>query len=300
MDPDELYTLRAQFWLGHYGLCLEEGKATARRPMSAALKAEREEMLIRARIAKGNDLAKVVSDTLGPDRSPAIKALNVLARYELAYGDEAKTEALVAEMKSTVSYDDTSSQLHAAQLFLRHNLTRDALRCVHLGTTMEHLALSSRIYLSMDRPDLAKAQLDLLTQADEDAVLAQLGSVAYELSRGRVGAAKALHALGSLTEQYGSSPYLANLVAIAHMTAGDHAAAETVLTESRAENNYGSVDADTLVNLVACSAQQGKDTSALVAEFRTARPNHPWLQALDRVEGAFERESKKYVGGVVS
>lgn len=90
------------------------------------------------------------------------------------------------------------------------------------------------------------------------------------------------------------------MVAIAHMTAGDHAAAETVLTESRAENNYGSVDADTLVNLVACSAQQGKDTSALVAEFRTARPNHPWLQALDRVEGAFERESKKYVGGVVS
>jgi len=37
MEPDELYTLRAQYWLGHYKLCLEETKAVARRPMSAEL-----------------------------------------------------------------------------------------------------------------------------------------------------------------------------------------------------------------------------------------------------------------------
>jgi len=48
MDPDELYTLRAQYWLGHYTLCLEEAKAIARRPMPEELKVEREEFVLRA------------------------------------------------------------------------------------------------------------------------------------------------------------------------------------------------------------------------------------------------------------
>jgi coatomer protein complex subunit epsilon len=46
--PDELYTLRAQFWLGHYGLAIQEAKQVARRPLSNALKLEREEFLMRA------------------------------------------------------------------------------------------------------------------------------------------------------------------------------------------------------------------------------------------------------------
>ena len=50
-EPDELYTLRAQYWLGHYQLAVEEAKAIARRPMSPALKAEREEYLHRAYMA---------------------------------------------------------------------------------------------------------------------------------------------------------------------------------------------------------------------------------------------------------
>jgi coatomer protein complex subunit epsilon len=50
-EPDELYTLRAQYWLGHYQLALEEAKSVARRPMSPNLKAEREELLARIHIA---------------------------------------------------------------------------------------------------------------------------------------------------------------------------------------------------------------------------------------------------------
>jgi coatomer protein complex subunit epsilon len=50
-EPDELYTLRAQYWLGHYQLALEEAKSVARRPMSPDLKAEREELLARIYIA---------------------------------------------------------------------------------------------------------------------------------------------------------------------------------------------------------------------------------------------------------
>ena len=50
-EPDDLYTLRAQFWLGHYEMCLEEAKAIARRPMAPHLKQEREEFVSRANLA---------------------------------------------------------------------------------------------------------------------------------------------------------------------------------------------------------------------------------------------------------
>lgn len=71
MEPDELYTLRAQYWLGHYNLCLEETKAVARRPMSSDLKVEREEFALRALLAlKQHD--KVISESSlsqGPGKS---------------------------------------------------------------------------------------------------------------------------------------------------------------------------------------------------------------------------------------
>ena len=64
-EPDELYTLRAQFWLGHYQMAMDEGKSIARRPMSPQLKAEREEFVARCAIAM-KDYSKVISgDTPG-------------------------------------------------------------------------------------------------------------------------------------------------------------------------------------------------------------------------------------------
>lgn len=60
-DPDELYTLRAQYWLGHYNLAIEESRSLSRRPMNAVLKAERDEFLARAHIALGQ-FDKVMSD----------------------------------------------------------------------------------------------------------------------------------------------------------------------------------------------------------------------------------------------
>ena len=51
MEPDELYTLRAQYWLGHYQMALDEAKGIMRRPMSVELKQEREEFVARCHIS---------------------------------------------------------------------------------------------------------------------------------------------------------------------------------------------------------------------------------------------------------
>lgn len=64
-EPDELYTLRAQYWLGHYQMAVEEARSVARRPMSPALKAEREEFMARAFIGLGQYDKVVAGDTPG-------------------------------------------------------------------------------------------------------------------------------------------------------------------------------------------------------------------------------------------
>lgn len=71
MDPDELYTLRAQYWLGHYNLCIDEAKSTARRPMSPQLKVEREEFYLRAllELKKYDD---VIREAESGDKGPGL------------------------------------------------------------------------------------------------------------------------------------------------------------------------------------------------------------------------------------
>jgi coatomer subunit epsilon len=64
-DPDDLYTLRAQYWMGHYQLTLDEAKSIARRPMSPALKQEREEFLQRAHLGLGEYNKVIGGDTAG-------------------------------------------------------------------------------------------------------------------------------------------------------------------------------------------------------------------------------------------
>ena len=64
-EPDELYTLRAQFWLGHYQMALDEAKSIMRRPMSPDLKAEREEIVARCHIAMKNYDRVISGDTSG-------------------------------------------------------------------------------------------------------------------------------------------------------------------------------------------------------------------------------------------
>jgi hypothetical protein len=64
-QPDELYTLRTQYVLGHYQLALNEAKQMSRRPIaSAQLKLEREEYIYKCYIAlQQYDKCVAVSDS---------------------------------------------------------------------------------------------------------------------------------------------------------------------------------------------------------------------------------------------
>ncbi|KAL7546760.1 hypothetical protein ACHAWF_010095 [Thalassiosira exigua] len=293
-EPDELYTLRAQYWLGHYVLALDEGKASARRPMPPHLKSEREELVLRCHLAMGN-YDKVATDG-GSSDSPALRALALHARYLSGSKDEA-VEGIKALVVDPSAAGNTSLQLTACHVYLAAGKLREALQCVHHGLTMEHLAMCVQIYLKIDRLDLANDALNLMKQADEDSVLAQLAGVYVAVSTGRSRADDAVHVLAGLSEQYGPSLMLLNVTAVANMVGGRYDAAEENLKAAVSEFG-GGTDPDTLANLVACSQHLGKsgaEVEKYLSALRTGSGDHPFAEGLAQVEGAFEREAGKYL-----
>ena len=295
MDPDDLYTLRAQYWLGHYNLCLEEGKSLARRPMSPSLKEERDEFLVRALLALGH--ADKVLKEHPSSKSAGIRALVLRAKYETAGGDSATKQSIIGQLQAMLNDPETFTatvQLTACHVFLLHgDMTREALQCVHLGTTMEHLATCLQIFLKMDRLDLAEEQLRFMKQADEDAILTQLCQAFISLATGSSRAEDATYVLTHLTEQYGPSPFLLNCLALASISAGKYDSAEAALKEALAEDTNNS---DALVNLCVCYQHLGKEDelNAIVKRIKETHPEHFYVQGLQRVETAIEREGIKY------
>lgn len=298
-EPDELYTVRAQYWLGHYSLSLDEARQVARRPMPPHLKSEREELVLRAQLALGN-YDKVIADGSGMDKPLAMQGLALHAMY-MSSAPEARpsvVDNLKALMANPEAASNTSLQLTACHIFLQANLLREALQCVHHGLTMEHLAMCVQIYIKIDRFDLANESFNLLKQADEDSILAQLAAAYLAIAKGSSASDDAVHILAGLSEQYGPSVMLLNCVAVANMVGGKYEAAEGNLKEALSEEFGGSSDADALVNIVVCGQHMGKkpaDLEQYLSVLKATHADHPFVQGLVQVEGAFERESSKYI-----
>jgi coatomer subunit epsilon len=224
-----------------------------------------------------------------------LKALWIKSKYELAT-NESEKNALVEEMKGLVASSDgmPSVALYASQLYFSHGMTKDALQCVHLGTTLEHMSMALQIYLKLDRLDLAQSQLDAMRSTDEDAVLTSLSAVHVALAGGSSTASDAAHLLSALSEQYGPSPLLLNLSACAYCMTGDYEEAETKLLDCQRDFSQSPAHSDTLINLIVVSQYLEKPYESYLLELQKMFPTHPFLAGLERVEGAFAREALKY------
>jgi coatomer protein complex subunit epsilon len=305
--PDDLYTLRAQYWLGHYEMALTEARSVARRPMPQPLKDEREELTVRCRLAAG-DAAGALEEAGRCRPTPAMAALGALCRYEADGNGDGLADALRALLAAPDSGggEMEALRLHAGSAFLRAGMAREALQCCAAGPgggsapsprALERTALALRVYLSIDRIDLAAGAMETLRSLDEDSVLVQLCAAQLGTVRGSATAPDALHHLSSLSEQYGPSLLLLNAVACAHLAAGSYGDASAALAEAR-QDHGGDRDADTLVNSVACAQHLGAAAAdgalPLLAALRANHPTHPYVEGLGRVEAALDREAAKY------
>jgi predicted negative regulator of RcsB-dependent stress response len=222
-----------------------------------------------------------------------LKALALQAQFATLSATGASTQTVIQQLQSMLG-DGVSPrvQVIAASVFLQAGMKKEALQCVHQGLTMEQTGLCVQIYILLDRLDLAEQTLQQMRKTDEDSMLTQLSSVQVALATGSSMAGEAVHTLTQISEQYGPSPMLLNLMACAHLQGGSYAEAEAKLMQAREE--FGVDDADTLVNLIVASQYQHKPIGDYVAALKQQYPTHFLSLGLDTVGGAFDREAIKY------
>ena len=117
MEPDDLYTTRTCFYLGHYGLALEDAERVKFKVRNTPhLQTEREELIGRSQLAQNRTLNASGS-------SPAIQMLLLLENSSHKCKDDVILEAQTL-LHSPQAADSSSTQLYAAQLFMKYGMTR--------------------------------------------------------------------------------------------------------------------------------------------------------------------------------
>jgi len=302
-EPDQLYTLRNQVWLGHYSLALDEGKNLLRSKssLSAALRTERDEFVARSLLALGRygeigvgvnasgtvDVGVKLLQLQGSLQSGSVPPPSILSSVQSLMSDPAASRA-------------PSAQLYAAHVRLCANDHEGALRLVSAGTTLEHMHVTAQIHLRTDRLDLAEETVALMRNTDEDSSLTHISSVHVALAAGSSRSTDATYTLAALSEQYGPSPLLMNLQAAALVVSGRYDDAEAKCRECLGEDPD---DVDAMINLVTCLVNLGKygEVDVMVASIkRLAGPDHSFVKSLERVEGAFDRVSSTFAAGIAA
>mmetsp|Transcript_6442 Transcript_6442/g.21721 ORF Transcript_6442/g.21721 Transcript_6442/m.21721 type:complete len:292 (-) Transcript_6442:86-961(-) len=282
-EPDELFSLRSQFWLGSYQLALNEASALTR--LSPALRAEKDEFVYRCYIAMGQ--YQIAIDEISSAAPAALQAVKLLATY-LSTPDSLEVALLQLQewMTDPSSANSTTLQLVTALVHMHADNLPEAIRAVRHGSTMEHCALLVQLYLRMDRPDLAQRQLRHMQEADDDHTLSQLSAAWVACAVGGEKLQEAVFAFEELVDKSGGSALLFNGLAVANMQLGNWEDAERNLKEALGKSSN---DPDTLANLVTVSQHTGKDGSRYLSQLRSVSPHHPLLRGLATVEGAFDR-----------
>lgn len=161
-------------------------------------------------------------------------------------------------------------------------------------TLPEAWACQIQILLQWNRLDLAQRELKSFQSTFEESVIAELTSIYIHLYQGSTGGAAAEHSITALSEQYGPSVYLLNLMAAAHAVQGDYEAAETKLQMGIADFSE-LPQPETVVNTVSINTHLSKpyDVNAILSD-KKSYTSLQFAEGWNRVTTAFDREAVKY------
>jgi len=141
----------------------------------------------------------------------------------------------------------------------------------------------------MDRVDLARKQVTLMQQQDDDATLTKLAGAWVSMAEGGEKCMDALYEFQELGEKYNMSLMLTNGMALANLHMGKYDEAERLLQEALSKS---ATDADTLANMVTTAQHLRKPTDVIgryVAQLRSVAPQHPWIAKHSELEASFDR-----------
>ncbi|KAF8347893.1 coatomer complex protein [Amanita rubescens] len=301
MESTQLYHVKQQFILGAY-------KSLADMPLPDISSSDYTSVLLykaRAHIAL-NDPQSALRLTSEDNENVAVKAVRALAKYVAADDDVDKDAALEEQRDLAVEIEGDDSEggagekalvrVIAATAFVRAGETEEALETLGTDTEdLEAVALLVQIYLSINRPDLAKKQFDRSKKWAEDDLLLQLIESTIGLVTGKDGYS---NSSSFYTEQLANpsltSPHILTARGVTRILRNEVQEAKSDLEESL-EQQKG--DAETLAALcVAASlgASKKQEAEDLWVRLTTEQPNHPLVVDVSNKTDLFDRAAAKY------
>lgn len=296
VDPDELYTLRNLFWLGHYQLVINESNGLGR--LNNALTIEKDEYVYRSYLALGqyDILMSEIKDTapLG------LRAIRLLCAYTMnnnsSNSSPQKAEECMQQLNDLQNAPNaaacTSLQYCAATMWLTEDNSKEALKCVYNATHIELRTLAIQILLRMNQVGLAKTRLSQMRGNSqlEDHTLTKLATCWVILAdTNKSGYQEAVYKYEEFIDKYTGSALLLNGLAMAEMLQGDFAAAETHINEALTKSP---AETESLANLVVVQTHLQRPPELInrtIGQLSLKCKNHPLVTSLQTFDGAFDR-----------
>jgi len=288
---DELFDLKNAFFTGNYQTCINEAQKLKLADPDVSL--ERDVFMYRSYLALKK--FRVVLEEIGPNSSPTLKPLSMLAKF---LSSPSKRDEIVTELDSLMAGDvDVNNYVQllvAASIYLIMEQPESALRVLHPSDQLECIALRIQTLLSIHRPDLAKKELKTMQEKDEDATVTQLAQAWTNMSLGGEKVQEAYYIYQEMIDKLGSTALLLNGQAVTFLAQGKYSEAESALAEAieKDPNNP-----DTLVNMIVLAQHQGKQpevSNRYLSQLKDMDPHHNFVTKLAQKEADFDRMVKQY------
>jgi len=288
---DELFDLKNAFFTGNYQTCINEAQKLKLSDPEISL--ERDVLMYRSYLALRK--YRVVLEEVGPSSNSTLQPLNMLAQF---LSTPTKRDSIVTELDGIMSGNvDVSNYVQlvvAATIYLGVEQPESALRVLHPSDHLECIALKLQALLSIHRPDLAKKELKLMQEKDEDATVTQLAQAWTNMAVGGDKIQEAYYIYQEMIDKLGSTALLLNGQAVTFLAQGKYTEAEAALAEAieKDPNNP-----ETLVNMIVLAQHQGKQpevSNRYLSQLKDMDPHHSFVVKLGQKEADFDRMVKQY------
>ncbi|GAB9466897.1 Coatomer subunit epsilon [Globisporangium polare] len=289
-EPDDLFTLKNQLWVGNYQNAISEGGMLTH--VRDALRHERDVYVFRAHLGLGNYQHVLQSIPESGNTPIALSAVKLLATFLSGSGDAEMIELTLKEwLADPTAGENPHLLLVAGMIFSRAAKYSDALSALTKGGSLEHMLYIVHLYLQMDRLDLAQKQVQEMRKIEEDSTLTQLAQAWCLTLRGGDKADEATLHFQELSDRFGATPLLLNGAAVAFMALKNFIEAERLLAEALQKDV---ANEDTLINLVAVSAHLNKPYQQYLAQLEQVAPANAWLANYIRLDQEFSMTAANF------
>lgn len=292
-DVDELFEVRNSFYIGNFQHCINEAQSL--NPTSTDIRIERDVFMYRAYTAQGK--YGLVLDEIKPSSPQEVKSVSILADY---LQNPSKRQNILKEIEKKLNGSDFSEYylLIAATIYFYEQDTDSALRCLFQSSALECSALSVQIYLSIDRVDLAKTEINRMQGTDEDATLTQLAMAWFNLYIGGEKCQDAFYIFQELADKYVPTIMLLNGQAACYMRMNKFEDAESILQDAL---NKDSNNPETLINMSVLAQHLGKSSEVsnrYISQLKAGHDQHNFSKDYQAKLNDFKRIASSYSSSI--